>query len=135
MMSLYDGSSCLSYCSAIARIGSWKMGSAVTSGIRRPPRYTRRAFFLSDSTYACPLRAGMVAVPFSPVHPLPTTPHADRLPDCTPPPNPNREAPIPYLRSFLLAVLTAGFSANDVTARRGPGAGIGEGDSRDHAGA
>jgi hypothetical protein len=50
----------------------------------------------------------MVAVPFSPVHPLPTTPHADRLADGTPPPNPNREAPIPYLRSFLLAVLTAG---------------------------
>src|SRR6266446_9948791 len=110
MMSLYAGSSCMSYCSAMARIGSWKMGSAVTSGIRRPPRYTHGAFFLSDSTYACPLRAGMVAVPFSPVHPLPTT-LADRLPDCTPPPNPNREAHIPYLRSFLLAVLTAGLRA------------------------
>src|SRR6267142_1212699 len=121
MMSLYAGSSCMSYCSAMARIGSWKMGSAVTSGIRRPPRYTHGAFFLSDSTYACPLRAGMVAVPFSPVHPLPTTPHADRLPDCTPPANPNRKVPIPYLRSFLLAVLTAGFSANDVTARAGFG--------------
>src|SRR5216683_6221276 len=98
MMSLYAGSSCMSYCSAMARIGSWKMGSAVTSGIRRPPRYTHGAFFLSDSTYACPLRAGMVAVPFSPVHPLPTTPHADRLPDGTLPPNPNREAHIPYLK-------------------------------------
>src|SRR4029453_6142631 len=48
----------------MARMGSWKMGSAVTSLMRRPPRYTHGAFFLSDSTYACPLRAGIVAVSF-----------------------------------------------------------------------
>ena len=62
MMSRYAGSNCMSYCSAMARIGSWKMGSAVTSATRRPARYTRGAFFLSDSMYVCPLRAGMVAV-------------------------------------------------------------------------
>jgi hypothetical protein len=40
----------MSYCSAMARIGSWKMGSAVTSRTRRPPRYTHGAFFFRDST-------------------------------------------------------------------------------------
>src|SRR5437867_869831 len=69
----------MSYCSAMARIGSWKMGSAVTSGTRRPPRYTHGAFFLSDSTYACPLRAGMWPCPFSSVPPLPITPHAEEV--------------------------------------------------------
>src|SRR6185436_584508 len=49
----------MSYCSAIARIGSWKTGSAVTSAMRRPPRKTRGGCFLSDSTYSAPLRAGM----------------------------------------------------------------------------
>src|SRR5262245_26483851 len=53
----------MSYCSATARIGPWKIGSTVTSVTRRPSRKTHGAFFLSDSTYSAPLRAGMWAVP------------------------------------------------------------------------
>ena len=49
----------MSYCSAMARSGSWKTGSAVTSVMRRPPRKTLGACFRIDSTYSRPLRAGM----------------------------------------------------------------------------
>src|ERR1700682_4412042 len=38
-------------------------------------------------------------------------PHADTLPDGTPPPTPNWEDKMPCPRSFRLAVLTAGFIA------------------------
>src|SRR5262247_2553490 len=52
----------MSYCSAMAAMGAWKIGSVVTSATTRPPRWTRGVFFFRDSMYACPLRAAMLVV-------------------------------------------------------------------------